>query len=118
MYDGHNNINAYVECGLKHARHSKTPVLQCVVSCGTGELQGNMFEKNQGTNGAAVWQNDCEKVTHTDNHFLSNVAEAGSGALELNQGGVSVAMCTFTKGKGQKGGGIYMQVRPMLLTVS
>ena len=77
---------------------------------GVGELSNNMFESNTGTNGAGVWQNDCDKVTHQENHFLSNVATQGSAGIEMNQGKSLVTTCTFTKGKGAKGGGLYMQV--------
>lgn len=69
-----------------------------------------MFEGNKGTNGPGVWQNDCTKVIHIDNQFLSNVGTTGSGGLEMNQGAAAISGCTFMKGTGAKGGGIYMQV--------
>ena len=75
------------------------------------QLRDNVFDKNRGTNGAGIWQNDCKSVLYVNNHFSSNVASVGSGGIEMNQGMVDVSGCTFSTGKGQKGGAIYMQVQ-------
>ncbi|KAK9799725.1 hypothetical protein WJX73_004551 [Symbiochloris irregularis] len=79
-----------------------------LVEC-NAQLSDNTFEKNRGTNGAAVWQNNCRQVLYTHNNLTANVASAGSGGLEINQGSANITQCTFTLGKGVKGGGVYMQ---------
>lgn len=111
------HLNATLGASTQDEGHIVGPErMLSLLSLLAAQFSENDFEKNRGTNGAAVWQNNCKQVLYTHNNFTANVASAGSGGIEINQGSANVTQCAFTLGKGQKGGAVYMQVgcRPPL----
>ena len=48
--------------------------LSSCAAAGAGDITDTYFRNNQALNGASVWQNDCQSVTHSGSRFDDNVA--------------------------------------------
>ncbi|BDA51304.1 probable metabotropic glutamate receptor-like protein P [Coccomyxa sp. Obi] len=73
-----------------------------------GTLDACILRANKAQTGGGGYYNRCTDVSFVRNQFENNTANAGGAGLELNQCVGDVQLCIFSRNRGEKGGGLFM----------
>ncbi|EIE19974.1 hypothetical protein COCSUDRAFT_58210 [Coccomyxa subellipsoidea C-169] len=73
-----------------------------------GTLDACILRANKAQTGGGGYYNKCPDVSFVRNRFENNTAAAGGAGLELNQCVGDVEACVFSRNRGEKGGGLFM----------